>query len=59
MALGQAAGAAAAMAVEKGVTPRELDGREVRKKIGFGEKLTDLTGIENVTMSKGIVQRNN
>jgi len=33
MLTGQAAGTAAAMALKKGITPAELDGREVRKQL--------------------------
>lgn len=57
MALGQAAGTAAAMAVEKKLTPRQLDGRDVRKKIGWsGDGLADLTKIESGESGK-MIQR--
>lgn len=44
MSLGEAAGTAAAMAVQRGVHPRALDGAELRRKIGWStEGLVDLS----------------
>ena len=47
MVLGEAAGLAAANAVKKGVTPRQLDGRDIRRETGWADmRLADLSHIE-------------
>ncbi len=57
MALGEAAGTAAGMAVARGVQPRKLDGVEVRKKIGWAEGVDILSEIESEVDQATTLQR--
>ena len=60
MALGEAAGTAAAMAVEADSTPRQLDGRNVRREIGWGAvPLADLTQMDAGEGAGPMLQREN
>ena len=56
MGLGEAAGTAAALAVKRRITPRQIDGKELRSRIGFAQ------GVEQVQVAlaaeaPGTVQR--
>lgn len=57
MALGEAAGTAAGMAVERGIYPRKLDGIEVRKKIGWASGVRDLSEIDAEIDQSATAQR--